>query len=205
VRENLRGKHFYYRLPKYQLHKNWSLRSGLGLGFSNLGGLTQANVVYDIFASPNTPDQGEWSYNQGPSLQNIQLEVPLTLQYRIHRAKGAFVLGSGLSFNRNLNNLSQARYNSESFTARSDAQAVFLVSDQANAVGLSDASQSLAYRSWNSFVLLQAQYERPISPRLALYGGPSFKYMLNDIFVGSLASQQAPFRLGLTAGVRFGR
>lgn len=190
---------------EYQLKENWSLRSGLGFGISNQGGLTQANVVYGSAVSPATPAEGEWSYDQGPSLQNIQLEVPLTLQYRINRAKGAFVLGSGFSFNRNLNNLSQARYNREGFVTDNSTRAVFSVSDQANALSANPASQSLAYRSWNSFVLLQAQYERPISPRLALFGGPSFKYMLNDVFVGSLASQQALFRLGLTVGVRFGR
>ncbi|MFK7922651.1 MAG: hypothetical protein AB8H47_11880, partial [Bacteroidia bacterium] len=141
---------------EYRLTGNWSLRSGLGFGLSNQGELTQANVVYNSIPSPTSVAEGAWSYDQGPSLQNIQLEVPLTLQYRINKAKGAFVLGSGFSFNRNLNNLSQARYNRDGFTASRDAQAVFSVSDQANVVGLSDASQSLAYRSWNSFVLLQA-------------------------------------------------
>ncbi|MEM6347263.1 MAG: hypothetical protein AAF927_25460 [Bacteroidota bacterium] len=193
---------------EYNLEGNWSIRSGLGLGISNQGGLTQANVVYNSTASPGADFDGEWSYNDGPSLQNIQLEVPITLQYKIARPKGAIVLGSGFSFNRNLNNLSQARYFRANQDYSTSLRTVFSFSDQANTLFAQTGennSQSIGYRSWNNFVLLQAQYERPISPRMALFGGPSFKYMLNDIFVGSLASQQAPFRVGLTAGLRFGR
>ncbi len=193
---------------EYKLEGNWSVRSGLGFGISNQGGLTQANVVYSSAASPGGDVDGEWTYNDGPSLQNIQLEVPLTLQYKIARPKGAIILGSGFSFNRNLNNLSQARYFRSSQELSASPRTVFSVSDQANNLfgqPGENASQSIGYRSWNNFVLLQAQYERPISPRMALFGGPSFKYMLNDIFVGSLASQQAPLRVGLTAGLRFGR
>jgi len=194
---------------EYQLQGHWSLRTGLGLGISNQGALTQANVVYDGTISPTTTSEGEWTYTDGPSLQNLQLEVPFTLQYRINRSKGNLVFGSGFSFNHNLNYLSQARYNRDGFISNDATRTVFAVSDQAKALSAGGgdlaASQSLGYRSWNSFVLLQAQYERSISPRMALFAGPSFKYMLNDIFVGSLASKQAPFRIGLTAGLRFGR
>ncbi|MEL7535050.1 MAG: hypothetical protein AAFN10_27355, partial [Bacteroidota bacterium] len=147
---------------EYKLEGNWSIRSGLGFGISNQGGLTQANVVYSNAATPGTDIDGEWSYNDGPSLQNIQLEVPVSLQYKITRPKGAIVLGTGFSFNRNLNNLSQARYASYSQDNSTSIRTVFSVSDQANALLGSpgeNTSQSIGYRSWNNFVLLQAQYE----------------------------------------------
>ncbi|MEL6652068.1 MAG: hypothetical protein AAFQ87_14805, partial [Bacteroidota bacterium] len=93
----------------YQIKGPWSLRTGLGVGISNRGNVTEGRIEYNSVGQ-SSDYAGEWTYNEGPSLQNLQLEVPLTLQYRISGAKGALVLGGGLSINHNLNYLNIARY-----------------------------------------------------------------------------------------------
>jgi hypothetical protein len=188
---------------EYRITPKLGIVSGLGLSISNRGIINQGSFSFEETSISQMP-VGAWSYTDEFDYRNYQLEIPVELAWHFYQGKGDWVLAPGLSFNYNLNLLDskQEERADDQFNGR-----VLYATTNTDILAAPTGSEgtALAYRQWNSFASLSLQYQRSIGPGLVLFGGPSFKYQVGDIFAGSLSEQQASMRLGALAGIKFGR
>lgn len=186
----------YYLLP------NLSLQAGFGYSVSEYGifryGSLNSAIADQLTNNPNGQlviTLSSFDFQPEEIFRTEQLELPVGMNYYLRRGRSSLVLSAGISANRLVSRRTEYKANTVDLENNFGRNTL-------STLPTPDA-ELLVYRKYHLYGSFSALYQYQLKPEWAIFAGPQLKYQFADVFAGSAAQDQLPYRLGLQIGVRF--
>ncbi|MEZ4776032.1 MAG: outer membrane beta-barrel protein [Bacteroidia bacterium] len=187
---------------EFYLRPNLSLQAGLGYAVSEYGifryGSLNPAIADQLANNPSGQvviSFSSFDFQPEEIFRTEQLELPVGVNYYLRRGRSSLVLSAGISGNRLVSRRTNYKANAL---------------DIENSFGRNTLSslptpnaELLVYRKYHLYTSASATYQYQVQPQWAFFTGPQIKYQLTDVFAGSAAEDQLPYRFGWQVGVRF--
>ncbi|MDX2249429.1 MAG: outer membrane beta-barrel protein [Bacteroidia bacterium] len=207
------GEILSVRFPRAQLHVSagaeyflspkLSVQAGLGYSVSEYGifqrGSLNSSVADQLANNPSGQlviTRSSFDFQPDEIFRIEQIELPVGVNYYLRRGRSSLVLSAGISFNRLVSRrTSSFEGNAADITQNFGRNTLFTLP--------TPDSELLVYRKYHVYASGGAVYQYQLRPGLAFFTGPQVKYQLSDVFAGSAAVDQLPYRLGWQVGFKF--
>ncbi|MEZ4847658.1 MAG: hypothetical protein R3B93_03325 [Bacteroidia bacterium] len=186
---------------EYFLHRNFSIQAGLAYTVSDYGYFLEGSINPSL----NIPSSGaininqeSLSFNTPEGFRNKQIELPVYLNYYLHRGRKAWVFSLGGAVSRN------AIFASAFKAEKADLQSVYGNSRYASNLP-TPQPELLVYRTFHAYLAGRIHYQYALSSNMHLYVGPNFQTQVSNVYEGEGARNQFPHRIGVELGIKWRR
>ena len=175
----------------YQLTSRISIESGVGLSHIGQGQYKVGILGAERPVGPTSPEQNI-VYEDPYSFAQTQIELPLLLNFALHRGENSWIFSPGIAFNHQLQ-----------WKVRQTSTEVLLNEERSilNPAG----TLVLGQRKWYPHLQGKLLYQRALTPGTALFAGPVFQYQLGGSYAGAQSVGQVRYRVGVEVGILLGR